>query len=102
MDKSALKNIKLFLFDQDGTLYLGNRLYPFTIEMLETIKQNGAKYMFVTNNSSKSVNDYIKKLAKLGITAEQLGLKAGLLLCCLFPLILLIAQLIMNKRKKEC
>ena len=70
MDKSALKNIKLFLFDQDGTLYLGNRLYPFTIEMLETIKAKGAKYMFVTNNSSKSVNDYIKKLAKLGITAE--------------------------------
>ena len=66
MDKSALKNIKLFLFDQDGTLYLGNRLYPFTIEMLETIKAKGAKYMFVTNNSSKSVNDYIKKLEKLG------------------------------------
>ena len=70
MDKSVFKKIKLFLFDQDGTLYLGNRLYPFTIEMLETIKANGAKYMFVTNNSSKSVNDYIKKLAKLGITAE--------------------------------
>ena len=42
MDKSALKNIKLFLFDQDGTLYLGNRLYPFTIEMLETIKAKGS------------------------------------------------------------
>ena len=70
MDKSVFKKIKLFLFDQDGTLYLGNRLYPFTIEMLETIKAHGAKYMFVTNNSSKSVNDYIKKLAKLGITAE--------------------------------
>ena len=36
MDKSVFKKIKLFLFDQDGTLYLGNRLYPFTIEMLET------------------------------------------------------------------
>ena len=65
-----LKKIKLFLFDQDGTLYLGNRLFPFTIEMLETIRDNGAKYMFVTNNSSKSVNDYIKKLSKLGIHAE--------------------------------
>ena len=71
MDKSALKNIKLFLFDQDGTLYLGNRLYPFTIEMLETIKAHGAKYMFVTNNSSKSVKVYIEKLARLGIPATE-------------------------------
>ena len=49
---------------------MGNRIFPFTIEMLETIKASGSKYMFVTNNSSKSVNDYIKKLSKLGIHAE--------------------------------
>lgn len=65
-----LKRIKLFLFDQDGTLYLGNQLYPFTMELLQTIRESGAKYMFLTNNSSKSVNDYIHKLANLGITAE--------------------------------
>ena len=65
-----LKNKKLFLFDMDGTLYLGNRLYDFTEELLYTIKSQGGKYIFMTNNSSKSVNDYIKKLASLGITAE--------------------------------
>lgn len=62
-----IKNIKLFLFDMDGTLYLGDRLYDFTIELLDTIKKSGGKYMFMTNNSSKSVADYIKKLDKLGI-----------------------------------
>ena len=61
------KNIKLFLFDMDGTLYLGDRLYDFTVELLDTIKKTGGKYMFMTNNSSKSVADYIKKLDKLGI-----------------------------------
>lgn len=61
------KNIKLFLFDMDGTLYLGDRLYDFTSELLDTIKKSGGKYMFMTNNSSKSVADYIKKLDKLGI-----------------------------------
>ena len=65
-----LKNKKLFLFDMDGTLYLGNRLYDFTEELLDTIKNQGGKYIFMTNNSSKSVNDYIKKLASLGIKAE--------------------------------
>ena len=65
-----LENVKLFLFDMDGTLYLGNRLYDFTIELLDTIKAIGGKYMFMTNNSSKSVVDYIKKLEGLGIKAE--------------------------------
>ena len=65
-----LKQKKLFLFDMDGTLYLGNRLYDFTNELLDTIKKSGGKYMFMTNNSSKSVEDYIKKLAGLGIKAQ--------------------------------
>ena len=64
-----LKNIKLFLFDMDGTLYLGDRLYDFTPQLLETIRQKGGKYLFMTNNSSKSVEDYIKKLEKMGIDA---------------------------------
>ena len=61
-----LKKIKLFLFDMDGTLYLGSRLYDFTIELLNTIKQQGNRYIFVTNNSSKSVDAYIEKLGKMG------------------------------------
>ena len=69
--KELLKSMKLFLFDMDGTLYLGNRLYDFTIELLDTIKANGGKYLFMTNNSSKSVVDYIKKLHNLGIEATR-------------------------------
>lgn len=66
-----LKKMKLFLFDMDGTLYLGSRLYDFTIELLETIKKQGNRYIFVTNNSSKSVDAYIDKLGKMGISATQ-------------------------------
>ncbi len=69
-NKDIIGYIKLFLFDMDGTLYIGNRLFDFTIELLETIKKSGKKYMFMTNNSSKSVADYIKKLHGLGIQAE--------------------------------
>ena len=66
-----LKSMKLFLFDMDGTLYLGSQLYSFTIELLETIKKTGGRYLFMTNNSSKSVADYIKKLSKLGIESTR-------------------------------
>lgn len=69
--KDYVQKIKLYLFDMDGTLYLGDRLYDFTIELLDMIKKTGGTYLFMTNNSSKSVNDYVKKLKKLGIEATR-------------------------------
>lgn len=71
MNLEKIKNINLFLFDMDGTLYLGDQLYDFTIELLQAIKENGKRYLFMTNNSSKSVMDYVKKLDKLGIAATE-------------------------------
>ena len=62
-----MKNKKLFLLDMDGTIYLGNRLFDATIPFLNKIKENGGKYVFLTNNSSKSTQTYIDKLKKLGI-----------------------------------
>ena len=71
MNLTDIKKINLFLFDMDGTLYLGDRLYDFTKEMLSKIRQSGKRYLFMTNNSSKSVADYVKKLEKLGIEATE-------------------------------
>ena len=69
--RDLILKTKLFLFDMDGTLYLGERLFDFTIALLEVIRKSGRRAMFMTNNSSKSVTDYIKKLERLGITARQ-------------------------------
>ena len=69
--QTLVTNTKLYLFDMDGTLYLGNRLYDFTLDLLKAIRQSGGNYLFVTNNSSKSVNDYVKKLANFGIHATR-------------------------------
>ncbi len=66
-DIACLKNKKLFLFDMDGTIYLGNRLFDGVIELLEKIKTDGGRYVFITNNSSRSVKDYVKKLQGMGI-----------------------------------
>ena len=69
MQKRYISNIDLFLFDLDGTLYLGDVLFPFTKELLRAIKAKGKKYLYMTNNSSKSVDDYVKKLERIGIDA---------------------------------
>ena len=62
---------KLWLFDMDGTIYLGDKLFDGVLKLLEKIEKNGGKYVFITNNSSKSVNDYVKKVNKMGIKADK-------------------------------
>ena len=68
---SNLKNKRLFLLDMDGTIYLDNELFSGTKEFLSHIKEIGGKYMFLTNNSSKSVDKYIEKLKSLGIASTS-------------------------------
>ena len=65
-----LKNKKLFLLDMDGTIYLGNDLFDGTIDFLNEVKASGGRYLFVTNNSSKSTDAYVEKLKKIGISAS--------------------------------
>ncbi len=68
---NKLKDKRLFLLDMDGTIYLDNELFDGTVEFLNHIKQIGGRYIFLTNNSSKSVDKYIEKLASLGIEASE-------------------------------
>ena len=64
-----LKQKKLFLLDMDGTIYLDNDLFPGTIPFLSRVREIGGRYLFLTNNSSRSVSAYVEKLGKLGIEA---------------------------------
>lgn len=68
---NVLRNKRLFLLDMDGTIYLDNILFEKSVEFLEYIKEIGGKYVFLTNNSSKSVDDYIRNLTNLGIYVDK-------------------------------
>lgn len=65
-----LKNKKFFLLDMDGTIYLGDQLFDSTTRFLNKIKEKGGKYLFLTNNSSKSTEAYVNKLSSLGIQSS--------------------------------
>ena len=69
IDATPLQNKKLWLFDMDGTIYLGNQVFPGTVPLFTEIRRRGARYMLVTNNSSKSVETYVEKVRKMGIQA---------------------------------
>ncbi len=69
--KARLSRIRHVALDMDGTLYLGSRLFPFTKGFLETLRRLGIGYSFLTNNPTRSVADYLKKLSGMGIEATE-------------------------------
>ncbi len=66
MDKNALLlNTSLFVLDMDGTYYLGDRILPGARSFLDAAEAAGKHFLFFTNNSSRSPQDYIAKLARM-------------------------------------
>ena len=69
--KARLAKIRHLALDMDGTIYLGTTLFPSTKKFLSDMKAAGIGYSFLTNNPSKSVADYLKKLGDMGIEADE-------------------------------
>ncbi len=65
--EKRLKDIKLFLLDLDGTIYLEDQLIPGAAKFIDTLIEKKKDYVFLTNNSSKSASHYITKLEKMNI-----------------------------------
>lgn len=69
MDKKSLAQKKLWILDMDGTVYLGNQLFPETLPFLHRIRESGASYLFFTNNASRAKDTYVTRLNGMGIPA---------------------------------
>lgn len=66
---TACRKIRHVALDMDGTIYLGSTLFPYTKDFLAGLTEMGIGYSFLTNNPTRSIGDYLAKLAKLGIEA---------------------------------
>jgi len=66
-----LKGKKLFIFDMDGTIFLGDNFIDGSIELLNYLDEVGMKFIFLTNNSSKNSRVYCEKLKKMGYEVEE-------------------------------
>ena len=69
--EADLSGKKLWLLDMDGTIYMEDRVFDGTLPLLRRIRETGGTYVFITNNSSKSVRDYLTKVRNMGIPAEE-------------------------------
>lgn len=64
--ESLLDNYDNFLFDCDGVVWLDEHLIPGMLETINFLRSRDKKVAFVTNNSSKSRQDYVHKFKRLG------------------------------------
>ena len=67
----SLEGIQAVFLDLDGTIYLGGEMIDGAIEFLERLEKRGIRRYFLTNNSSKSVSQYVEKLRGLGVSASE-------------------------------
>ena len=68
---ASLSEIDAVFLDLDGTIYLGGQLIPGAMDFLSRCQDKGVKRFFLSNNSSRSVSQYLKKLAAFGIQATE-------------------------------
>ncbi len=66
---AALEGIKAVFLDLDGTIYLGGELIDGALDFLNRCDEQGVKRFFLSNNSSRSVQQYVAKLERMGIPA---------------------------------
>lgn len=59
-----------YVFDLDGTVYLGEALLPGTQRLIETLRERGKRVLFCSNNPTKRPEDYAHKLTRLGLPTE--------------------------------
>lgn len=64
-----LGNIRHVALDIDGTIYSGGTLFESTLPFLAVLRELGIGHTFLTNNSSKSAEDYLARLRQIGIVA---------------------------------
>lgn len=68
--EEALKDVKLFVLDMDGTFYLSNNIIEGSLDFIQKVKDTGREFLFFTNNASRVSSFYQEKLRKMGLEVD--------------------------------
>jgi 4-nitrophenyl phosphatase len=69
MDLAVLASTHFLLADLDGVLYRGNAPLTGAAEFVRWLQQRRVGYLFITNNSTRTPQQYVEKLARMGLAA---------------------------------
>lgn len=72
-----LRSLCAFIFDLDGCVYVGESLVPGVPAVLERLRRDGRRILFLTNNSREDGAALRAKLTRLGIRAAREEILSG-------------------------
>jgi 4-nitrophenyl phosphatase len=67
---TSLTNITHLIIDMDGVLYTGDRPMPRLREFFSFLRERPIPFILATNNSTRSPQEYVDKLARMGVTVS--------------------------------
>lgn len=70
-DLTELRNKSAFICDMDGVIYHGNRIIPNVREFVSWLRDNGKKFLFLTNSSERSPRELAQKLGRMGLEVDE-------------------------------
>ena len=65
-----LSSIKHLIIDMDGVLYLGNKPMPCLCDFFAFLRERSISFILATNNSTRTPQEYVDKLAGMGVTVS--------------------------------
>jgi 4-nitrophenyl phosphatase len=65
-----MKQIRSLLLDMDGVLWHGERPLPGFVDFFATLRRLDIQFAMATNNASRTVDQYVSKFARFGVTIE--------------------------------
>lgn len=69
--RQLTEQTKVFLLDMDGTIYFDETPIGDMIDTLKRMREAGKKLVYFTNNSSKTPEEYVSKLKRIGFWDER-------------------------------
>ena len=60
-----------YVFDLDGTIYLGDELLPGAQRLVLKLRELGKRVIFLSNNPTKDPKMYAEKLGELGLETPE-------------------------------
>lgn len=70
MDNDELRNLRHLIIDMDGVLYRGKTAIPGTGALLDFLREQGIGFLLATNNSTKTPQQYVARLAAMEVAVE--------------------------------
>jgi len=66
----SLLTIKHLIIDMDGVLYLGDQPMPCLDDFFAFLRERSISFILATNNSTRTPQEYVDKLARMGVTVS--------------------------------